>query len=73
MTGESGIGKSALLCNWAKSYKEAHPRDVLVSFHIGCAAETTGKSHKEAHPRDVLVSFHIGCAAETTGKSHKET
>ena len=33
--GESGSGKSALLANWAKRYREQHPEVLLLQHYIG--------------------------------------
>ena len=35
ITGESGIGKSALLANWTKHWKEAHGDDFIFQHYIG--------------------------------------
>jgi tetratricopeptide (TPR) repeat protein len=41
LTGESGCGKSALIANWVKGYKERHPDDFIVMHFIGSSAEST--------------------------------
>lgn len=43
--GESGIGKSALLANWANRYREQHPEDLMISHWIGCSPDST--SHEK--------------------------
>lgn len=39
--GKSGIGKSALLANWSKRYKEHHPEDLVFTHYIGCSPAST--------------------------------
>ncbi|HEU6439736.1 MAG TPA: tetratricopeptide repeat protein [Terriglobales bacterium] len=39
--GESGSGKSALLANWALSYRAAHPDDLAVAHFIGASPAST--------------------------------
>ncbi|NJO14404.1 MAG: DUF4062 domain-containing protein, partial [Thioploca sp.] len=39
--GESGIGKSALLANWALSYRQRHPQDVVIFHFIGSSPYST--------------------------------
>jgi len=36
--GEVGMGKSALLANWAKRYKQHHPEVIVIEHYIGCTA-----------------------------------
>ena len=38
--GESGSGKSALLANWAKEYRQRHPETFLISHYIGSTADS---------------------------------
>jgi hypothetical protein len=38
--GESGSGKSALIANWIKKHKEAHPDDFMVTHFIGGTADS---------------------------------
>jgi len=38
--GESGVGKSALLANWAVRYRAQHPDDLLLMHFIGAAPES---------------------------------
>lgn len=45
MGGLRGVGKSALLSNWAKRYAEHHPEDILVEHYIGCSPNSTSYSH----------------------------
>jgi hypothetical protein len=35
--GESGVGKSALLANWAEHYRQCNPENILVSHFIGAS------------------------------------
>jgi tetratricopeptide (TPR) repeat protein len=35
VVGESGIGKSSLLANWAQHYKREHPRDFVLLHFVG--------------------------------------
>jgi nephrocystin-3 len=35
LVGESGVGKSALIANWAIKYREAHPDDFMILHFIG--------------------------------------
>jgi len=39
--GESGIGKSALLANWAKDYQEIHPTDFVFWHFCGSSQAST--------------------------------
>jgi tetratricopeptide (TPR) repeat protein len=39
--GESGIGKSALLANWALAYRENHPEDLLIFHFIGSSPNSS--------------------------------
>jgi len=39
--GEAGVGKSAVLANWSKRYKEHHPEVVVVEHYIGCSAPSS--------------------------------
>jgi tetratricopeptide (TPR) repeat protein len=41
VVGESGIGKSALLANWAIKYRDKHPADLLIMHFIGASAQST--------------------------------
>jgi hypothetical protein len=36
ITGESGVGKSALIANWIEAHQQNHPKDVVYSHHLGC-------------------------------------
>ena len=38
--GESGSGKSALIANWARKYREGHPDDFMVFHYIGGTADS---------------------------------
>ena len=39
ITGEAGIGKSALLANWMPGWQERHPSAVFVVHHVDASAE----------------------------------
>jgi nephrocystin-3 len=39
--GESGVGKSALLANWALDYRKKHPEDFLFLHFIGSTPQST--------------------------------
>lgn len=39
--GESGVGKSALLANWAFRFQQQHPEELLVLHFIGATAVST--------------------------------
>jgi tetratricopeptide (TPR) repeat protein len=41
VTGESGLGKSALLANWALTHRTSHPGDVVVTHFVGASPEST--------------------------------
>ena len=41
LTGESGMGKSALLANWAEEYRRAHPETFVLSHFIGATDQST--------------------------------
>jgi len=41
ITGDSGSGKSALLANWVKTYREANPDDFVLLHFIGATSEST--------------------------------
>src|SRR5262249_27259729 len=38
--GESGVGKSALLANWAEHYRQCNPENVLLSHFIGASPDS---------------------------------
>lgn len=38
VTGDSGAGKSALLAYWSYRYRQAHPREFIITHHVGAAA-----------------------------------
>lgn len=52
--GESGLGKSALLANWAMRYRMAHPDDLLVQHFIGA---TPASADWAAMLRRILGEF----------------
>jgi len=35
--GSTGIGKSALLANWAQRHQNHHPEDIIISHYVTCA------------------------------------
>jgi len=39
--GNSGSGKSALVCNWAVQYRESHPAELVITHYIGSTAAST--------------------------------
>ncbi|SES81090.1 Chromosomal replication initiation ATPase DnaA [Natronincola peptidivorans] len=39
--GKSGLGKTALLANWAGEYQENHPETLVVQYYGGAASEMT--------------------------------
>eukprot|EP01127_Copromyxa_protea_P007759 TRINITY_DN1769_c0_g2_i1.p1 TRINITY_DN1769_c0_g2~~TRINITY_DN1769_c0_g2_i1.p1 ORF type:complete len:1372 (+),score=255.43 TRINITY_DN1769_c0_g2_i1:36-4151(+) len=41
VTGESGSGKSSLMCNWAKRLAERMPSKVIITHFIGCTTQST--------------------------------
>lgn len=41
VTGESGLGKSALLANWIAAYQKTHPTTPVIAHYIGATAEST--------------------------------
>lgn len=41
VVGDSGIGKSALLANWARHHQAAHPRSMVFAHYVGCTREST--------------------------------
>ena len=41
ITGESGLGKSALLANWIAHYQNEHPNDFVMYHFIGGAPDST--------------------------------
>jgi len=43
--GESGIGKSALLGNWALQYRRTHRRDIVLMHFIGASSSSTDWTH----------------------------
>lgn len=45
LIGESGCGKSALIANWAKEYRERHPEVFMVTHFIGGTAESADYVH----------------------------
>ena len=54
LTGESGVGKSALLANWATEYRGMHPEVFLLSHFIGATAESTSYT---AIQRRIMAEF----------------
>lgn len=40
ITGKSGTGKSALIANWVKAWKDKHPRDFIFQHYIGGPQES---------------------------------
>ena len=53
--GESGLGKSALLANWAISYRDAHPGELLLMHFIGA---TPASADWAAMVRRILGEFN---------------
>lgn len=41
LLGESGSGKSALIANWVKQWKEKHPKDFIFQHYIGGTADSS--------------------------------
>jgi tetratricopeptide (TPR) repeat protein len=41
LTGDSGVGKSALLANWAAEYQFLHPEAFVLCHYIGATAQST--------------------------------
>jgi tetratricopeptide (TPR) repeat protein len=41
VVGESGLGKSALLSNWALGYRELHPEDFVLMHFVGATPHST--------------------------------
>jgi tetratricopeptide (TPR) repeat protein len=41
VAGESGIGKSALLANWAARFRVAHPECAIITHFIGASSSST--------------------------------
>jgi tetratricopeptide (TPR) repeat protein len=52
--GESGLGKSALLANWAMRYRAAHPNELLLMHFIGA---TPASADWAAMVRRILAEF----------------
>jgi len=44
ITGESGVGKSALLANWSQRFVNHHPEDLVVVHFVGSSAASTNFS-----------------------------
>jgi tetratricopeptide (TPR) repeat protein len=65
--GESGLGKSALLANWAIRYRMAHPDTVLVQHFIGATPDSADWA---AMLRRVLreLKRHFGLTLEIPDK-----
>lgn len=61
VVGDSGIGKSALLANWAERYRQHHPENPLITHFIGCSS--TSSNYLEmlkrfvAELQDILGDF----------------
>ncbi len=51
VVGESGLGKSALLSNWALGYRERHPDDCVLMHFIGATPHSKDPNVKIARPR----------------------
>jgi len=41
VVGDSGSGKSALLANWVRRHREAHPEDVAIQHYIGATGPSS--------------------------------
>lgn len=39
VTGQSGVGKSALIANWVAGYREKHPETQIIIHHLSASAE----------------------------------
>jgi hypothetical protein len=63
ITGESGIGKSALLANWAENWRRRHPEDAMVLHFIG---STPGSSNWASMTRRLITAIgrHFGIPVE---------
>src|SRR5690606_27226601 len=38
VTGESGVGASALVANWTRAWREAHPDDLVIEHYVGATS-----------------------------------
>lgn len=45
ITGDRGVGKSALLANWIKLHQEHNPADVVFSHYLGASPTSASYSH----------------------------
>jgi tetratricopeptide (TPR) repeat protein len=59
VTGEAGAGKSALLANWCRAYRDAHTGTVVIDHYVGATSIAT--DHVE------LIRQVIAEIAERTG------
>jgi hypothetical protein len=41
VVGDSGVGVSALLANWADLYRTDHPEQLVVTHFVGCTSDST--------------------------------
>jgi hypothetical protein len=41
VVGDSGVGASALLANWAERYRADHPEHLVVTHFVGCTGDST--------------------------------
>ncbi len=65
--GESGLGKSALLANWALQYEKAHPDELVIMHFIGATPSSTDWA---AMLRRILEEFkrHFSLREELPGQ-----
>ena len=68
VTGESGVGKSALLANWALEYRAHHPQNLLIPHFIGTTPASTDWA---AMVRRILEEFNrrLSLKVEITDKT----
>ena len=67
--GDSGIGKSALLANWAKDWKAAHPSDFVFEHYLGSSPASAGHLYLM---RRLMVAILRWTAAPDSDTSDEE-
>uniref|UniRef100_A0A6B2KWC3 NACHT domain-containing protein n=1 Tax=Arcella intermedia TaxID=1963864 RepID=A0A6B2KWC3_9EUKA len=71
VSGEMGVGKSALLANWAKRYREHHPEVVVVEHWIGCTGKSSNHSFILRRIMDEIQD-HLNDTTDDIPKDTKE-
>ena len=57
VTGESGVGKSALLANWELKYRQEHPHDLVIMHFCSASANSSDWINMLRHVMGELKQF----------------